>query len=175
MENLCKSPLLTNATLTCKTHFWSCLVNLHSQHHLIDQQLYMLGNCTIISLDKQICFPHCTRPENIISVISSRWEMSQVLLTASLAKQQQWLTGYNMFPSDEEVVCSPDCSLLWRPTLWSFHQAPASNRRAMCSRGDKFTQVKTTSHCGVRLVTHCLVLDTHSCRCHDGFPSQGLT
>lgn len=71
--------------------------------HRMDQRLYLLGNCTITSWCKQICFPHCTRPENIISVISSGWDKSQVLLAASLAKQQQWLTEYNMFPSDGEV------------------------------------------------------------------------
>lgn len=143
--------------------------------HRVDQRLYMLGNCTIISLSKQICFPHCTRPENIISV--SQFGMGEVTSSVSRLIGKATAVTHRV----QYVLLGWGSDLLTRlfapltPDAAITSPTPASNRRAMCRRGDKFTQVKTTSHCGVRLVTHCLVLDTHSCRCHDGFPSQGLT
>lgn len=92
--------------------------------------------------------------KNIISVISMRWEKSQVLLPASLAKQQQWVTGYNMFPSDEEVVCSPD----WRCDHFTKRQPQTEE---FCA-GEVTNSLKWRQH----LIVGCDLSLTASCWTH---------
>lgn len=84
-------------------YFWLCMPKpTYLMHNLCNE--YMLCNCTISQYANFFFFFYPSDQKT--SHLSLVWDKREVTTTVThhIKKQQQWLAGYNVFPSDEEVT-----------------------------------------------------------------------
>lgn len=152
--------LLCWPTLTCKTPFWLCLVNLHSLHHLIDTTTTCWATAQLSHCANRFVSP--TAPDQKTSYLLSVWEGR----SHKFCYPPHW---QNNSSDSQGTICSP------RMRKWFAHQTVRSFDAWRC---DHFTKRRpqTEERCAgevtnslkwrQRLIVGCDLSLTASCWTH---------